>query len=173
MSYITDRHPEGQVFNYTNLIRQAMIAELVAINDYTKSIRKSNIKELNRLLYHIMLEEKEHYGMLLDTLRTADPEQYRIWKEVEEKKICLRPLNQIEAGIEKVGASATLQMIRKNIKSELEAIILYEQHIAQIPMPEIQSLFHEIVNQEIHHMEELTTALLQLDRDPYGQISQL
>lgn len=172
MSYITDRHPEGKVFNYANLIRQAMIAELVAINDYTKSIRMSNIKELNRIFYHIMLEEKEHYGMLLDALRGLDPEQYRIWKEIGEEKVCLRPLSQIEIGVEKIGASTILQMVRENIKGELEAIILYEQHIAQIPMPEIQSLFHEIVNEEIHHVEELTKALLQLDRDPYGPISQ-
>ena len=46
MSYTTDGHPQGRPNKMSNCIREAMIAEIVAINQYN---------------YHINKEHKLHY----------------------------------------------------------------------------------------------------------------
>ena len=63
-----------------------MIAELVAINDYSEILAHSDIKILNNILHHIMEEEKEHYGRFLNLLRKVDEEQYYRYRQVLEEK---------------------------------------------------------------------------------------
>ncbi|WP_461613627.1 hypothetical protein [Clostridium sp. Marseille-QA1073] len=90
------------VHSYDNLLRQAMIAELVAINDYSEILAYSNIKDLNNILEHILEEEKEHYGKLLNLLRKVDEEQYYMYRRIlnENKYKHLEPL-RIDYGMER------------------------------------------------------------------------
>ncbi|WP_243176624.1 hypothetical protein [Clostridium gasigenes] len=60
MSYTTNRQPQGIVIDETNFLREGMIAEIVAINDYSTFIKLTNNKEVKDIFYHIMEEEKEH-----------------------------------------------------------------------------------------------------------------
>ena len=84
MSYTTMRQPQGIPVFFTNLIREAMIGEIVAINDYAKHIADSNISELNEIWEHIMEDEKRHYGMFLKLLRKYDPIQLSKFDEAKE-----------------------------------------------------------------------------------------
>ncbi|WP_454053174.1 ferritin family protein [Clostridium sp. Marseille-Q7071] len=172
MSYTTIRHPEGMVYSYDNLLRQAMIAELVAINDYSEILAYSDIKELNNILEHILEEEKEHYGKLLNLLRKVDEEQYYMYRRVlnENESKCLEPL-RIDYGMEKKDGRFILDKLREEIKGELEAIVLYEDQLRKIPDPEGRTIIYEIIMDEKEHVEELTQALLRLDKHKYGPIS--
>lgn len=172
MSYTTIRQPEGIVYSYDNLLRQAMIAEIIAINDYSEILAHSDIKELNNILKHIMEEEKEHYGKFLNLLRKVDEEQYYRYREVlDENKSRYLEAFHINHGIEIKDDRVILDEIRKNIKGELEAIILYEDQLRKIPDPEGRRIMYEVIMDEKEHVEELTQALLKLDRDKYGPIS--
>lgn len=82
MSYTTERQPQGNIKCYENLLREILIAELVAINDYSATIADSDMKELNHVIEHILEEEKEHYGMILHLLRKIDAEEYESYKKV-------------------------------------------------------------------------------------------
>lgn len=171
MSYTTNRQPQGIPFYFTNKIREAMIAELVAINDYTNSIASNDIKDINEVFYHIMEEEKEHYGMFLSLLRKYDPEQYRAYEEV--KSHLELPEKVKEVGIEpKHSKENVLNFIRENIKGELEAIVLYEQHLVEVPYKDIKETFRKVINDEKEHSEELTALLMHYDKDKYGPIEE-
>ncbi len=172
MSYTTIRQPEGMVYSYDNLLRQAMIAELVAINDYSDILAYSDIKGLNNILEHILEEEKEHYGKLLNLLRKVDEEQYYMYRRVlnENESKYLEPL-RIDYGMEKKDRRFILDKLREEIKGELEAIVLYEDQLRKIPDPEGRTIMYEIIMDEKEHVEELTQALLKLDKHKYGPIS--
>ncbi|OFI01509.1 rubrerythrin [Clostridium acetireducens DSM 10703] len=169
MSYTTKHQPQGKVYCYTNKIREAIIAEIVAINDYAYHIANSKIKEINEVWHHIMEDEKRHYGMFLQLLREFDPIQYKKYIEVkdhiklsvktEKQDYCSNYCNEI-----------TLNNIRNDIKGELEAVILYEQHIVEIPFKRVRDVFLEVINDEKEHLEELTAVLLKYDKDKYGPI---
>lgn len=172
MSYTTERQPQGIPFLCTNLIREAIIGELVAINDYTYHIAHSNIKDLNNTWYHIMEDEKRHYGMFLDILRKYDPIQMERYKEaLEHVKFTSKGKLDVCTTTFKSEKYKILNNIRNDIKGELEAVILYENHVAQIPFFDIKETFNEIIADEKEHTEELTLALLHYDKDTYGPIS--
>lgn len=172
MSYTTIRQPEGMVHSYDNLLRQAMIAELVAINDYSEILAYSDIKDLNNILEHILEEEKEHYGKFLNLLREVDEEQYYMYRRIlnENEFKYLEPL-RIDHGMEKKDGRFILDKLRKEIKGELEAIVLYEDQLRKIPDPEGRRIMYEVIMDEKEHVEELTQALLRLDKHKYGPIS--
>lgn len=172
MSYTTIRQPEGMVHSYDNLLRQAMIAELVAINDYSEILAYSDIKDLNNILEHILEEEKEHYGKFLNLLREVDEEQYYMYRRILNKNESkyLEPL-RIDHGMEKKDGRFILDKLREEIKGELEAIVLYEDQLRKIPDPEGRNIMYEIIMDEKEHVEELTQALLRLDKHKYGPIS--
>ncbi|WP_032120753.1 ferritin family protein [Clostridium amazonitimonense] len=170
MSYTTLRQPQGVPVSYVNLIREALIAELVAINDYYKQIVSTDIKELKEILQHIMEEEKRHYGMFLQLIRKYDPEQYGKYIEAD-KDVKISTNIKLSNHDSKMQNQIILNNIRDDIKSELEAVVLYEQHISMIPINEIRDVFKEVTADEKEHIEELTSVLLKLDKDSYGPIS--
>lgn len=169
MSYTTKRQPQGCAYFYTNKIREAMIAELVAINDYAYHIAHSDIKDITETLQHIMEDEKEHYGMFLQLLRKYDPAQFKKYMEVKDHLKLSKTSRPINICV-KPSQHMLLNFIRDDIKGELEAVILYEQHIMEIPIPDIRETFLKVINDEKEHTEELTRLLIHYDKDKYGPI---
>ncbi len=171
MSYTTAGQPQGKAMSYTNLIREAMIGEIVAINGYRYHIASTDNKELRELWHHIMEDEKKHYGMFLELLRYYDKEEYkRYMKAKKDVKITGTIKEDYSPEISK---GILLNFLREDIKGELEAVILYEEHLLKIPYADIRNVFSNIINDEKEHTEELTIALLKLDKDKYGPISRI
>ena len=85
MSYTTDRQPQGRARSTANLLREGMIAELVAIDDYSYFISYTDNREVKEILHHIMEEEKRHYGMFLDALRKVDDEESAMQEKVKNE----------------------------------------------------------------------------------------
>lgn len=74
MSYTTNRQPQGISKNIETFFREGLIAEIVAINDYSYFISLTDNKEVKDIFHHIMEEEKRHYGLFLQALRSVDKE---------------------------------------------------------------------------------------------------
>ncbi|WP_297437523.1 ferritin-like domain-containing protein [uncultured Clostridium sp.] len=170
MSYTTDRQPQGKAVNLPNFLREAMIGELVAINDYQEHIGYCPIPEVKNIFEHIMEDEKRHYGMLLDLTRKCDHIQYDMSIEVPKHiSIKCKKLNELSSK-KKISMSSLLIKIRLDIKSELEAIIAYEDILSQIDNKDAIKIITEITNDEKEHIEELSYILLKLDGDCYGPL---
>jgi rubrerythrin len=170
MSYTTNGAPQGDPIFKTNMVQEAMIGELVAINEYANHIAESSIAEINDVWEHIMKDEKKHYGMLLELLRKYDRVQMQKYNDVKEH-LDLHG-RELSSSNSRNTTSQILNNIRKDIKGELEAIILYESHIVRFSSTEMKEVFTEIVNDEKEHVEELTAVLLRYDPDKYGPIDQ-
>lgn len=167
MSYTTPGQPQGEALLLTNFIREALIGEIVAINQYNNHIDSINLADLRMLLYHIMEDEKRHYGMLLNLLRKFDPVQAEKALEVPDHvHIKDRPIKQHYSSDHK-DCSLVLNKIREDIKGELEAVILYEDIISKITDDTAKNIIKEITDDEKEHSEELTLALIRLDKDNY------
>jgi rubrerythrin len=61
-----------------------------------------------------------------------------------------------------------LNNVRSDIKGELEAVILYEQHWNEIPIQDVRDVYYEVIKVEKEHTEELTRVLLKYDEDKYN-----
>lgn len=170
MSYTTSGMPQGYPYWWTNKIREDMIGELVAINDYREHIAKSNIKDINELWHHIMEDEKRHYGIFLELLRKYDPQQAK--KYVEAKEHVELEKKEKLPNCHIYSQECILNLIRKDIKGELEAVVLYEQHMIEIPNEEVRKALYEIIGDEKEHTEELTLMLMKYDKDEYGPIEE-
>lgn len=170
MSYTTDRQPQGCAFSIPNFLRETMIGELVAINDYNEHIKLTNLPDIKKILHHIMEDEKRHYGMLLDALRKFDSRQKEKSEEVSEKtEISSKPLKTNSEKTDK-NSHHLLNAIRGDIKGELEAIIAYEDILEKINDNILKAMIKDIVKDEIEHVEELTKILTTLDIDCYGPL---
>ena len=167
MGYTTDRHPQGLLKDIETLLREGMIAEVVAINDYTRFISATDNKEVKDLFNHIREEEKHHYMEFLDALRSIDEEECELAKEFSENPpISERDKYKDEIRV-KNPKNALLTDIRNAIKGELEAIILYEDIISNLKDEKIIEIIRHITKEEKEHTEELTKALTILDKDKY------
>lgn len=167
MSYTTDRQPQGILKDIQTLLREGMIAEIVAINDYTRFISATDNKEVKELFYHIREEEKHHYMEFLDALRSVDEEEYKLAEEASKHvQISVKDKYKDESH-SKSSKSTLLSDIRDAIKGELEAIILYEDLISHLSDEKLINLICHITKDEKEHTEELTRALLILDKDKY------
>ncbi len=181
-------HPQGVSHKVTNLLRQVMIAELVAINGYQNHILTSNITVINEAWYHIMLEEKSHYIIVLDLLRKYDPVEYKYFLTPHELNSGaasapnisnLQNISKHSSGKKYLDLPSQAERItirdkplilndvRNDIKGELEAVILYEDEIAEIQQKDIRIALQKIINDEKEHTEHLTQVLLHFDPDPY------
>lgn len=170
MSYTTNKQPQGVPLELSNFLRQATIGELVAINEYQKHISYCSIPDVRKLLEHIMLDEKKHYGMLLHMTRKCDPDQFAKAIDVHENtKIKHKTLHE-DLSKKKNCDISFLEKIREDIKGELEAIISYEEVITKISDTEAIEMIKQIVRDEKEHVEELTYLLLKLDNNCYGPI---
>lgn len=173
MSYTTNRQPQGILINKETFLREGMIAEIVAINDYSKFISLTNNKEIKDIFYHIMEEEKEHYGMFLNALRDIDEDHEELKSEVKDHvDIPSKDKHKYkEYCTIKDMKHELLMNIREAIKGELEAIVLYEHFIENLCEKDLIKLITKITKDEKEHIEELTLALTLLDKDNYGPIS--
>lgn len=170
MSYTTSKQPQGQARNLANFLREAMIGELVAINEYQEHLACCPVHEVKEIFEHIMKDEKRHYGMLLELSRKCDTVQFKKAVEISDNlSIKCKTLNE-HNGKKKFSYSYLLTKIREDIKGELEAIIAYEDIIYLIDDKEAISMIKEIVADEKEHVEELTYVLQRLDGNCYGPI---
>lgn len=170
MSYTTNRQPQGKPLDLCNFLREAMVGEIVAINDYQEHIGHCPIPEVRKILEHIMEDEKRHYGMLLDLIRKNDKVQHALSIEVTNHiSVKCKKLNEL-ANKKKISMSSLLIKIREDIKGELEAIIAYEETLSKISDTDTKNALTEIITDEKEHVEELTYILLKLDGNCYGPL---
>ena len=170
MSYTTNRQPQGLLKNTETFLREGLISEIVAINDYSNFISLTDNREVKYIFYHIMEEEKRHYGLFLEALRNVDREQKRMYQDVADHiKISTKDKYKDFVTV-KGNKGNLLTHIRESIKGELEAIILYEDFIANIDDTTLRDLISRIIRDEKHHVEELTKVLVTLDKDRYGSL---
>lgn len=166
MSYTTERQPQGILKNIETFFREGMIAEIVAVNDYSYFISLTENKEVKEIFHHIMEEEKKHYGLFLQALRSVDKEQSEAKIKVD-KQLQISSKEKYKEHNGKINKSNLLTYIRDAIKGELEAIILYEFFIENLDNAKAIELIKEITKEEKEHVEELTKILAILDRDKY------
>jgi rubrerythrin len=158
--------PQGFAIFDTNKLREILIGEIIAINGYANHIANSNMEDINAAWKSIMGDEKKHYGMILSLLRKYDPSQYKAYKEhINDKSGPKTPMQTYTPNYDK---QIILNNIREDIKGELEAVILYEQHIRSIPYTDIRHTLFSIINEEKGHAEHLTQLLLKYDTDKYN-----
>ncbi|MBN1045599.1 ferritin-like domain-containing protein [Clostridium botulinum] len=169
MSYTTNRQPQGILKNIETFFREGMIAEIVAINDYSYFISLTDNKEVKDIFHHIMEEEKRHYGLFLQALRSVDKEQAAAKAEVDEH-LEISSKEKYKEYNGRGSKSNLLTHIRDAIKGELEAIVLYEFFIENLENEKAIELIKEIIKDEKEHVEELTKALTILDKDKYDDI---
>jgi len=64
------------------LLREDLVGELVAINQYQEHIDDINDDEVKKVMSHIMDDEKEHVAELIKIIRKLDPtEEEKFQKE--------------------------------------------------------------------------------------------
>ena len=170
MSYTHGKaQPQGYPLADTNRIREALIAEIYAINGYTEHIANSGMAEINAAWHSIMGDEKKHYGMFLTLLRKYDPIQYQQYQA--DKHFRLGPKGPMQAYKPDYDRQIILNNVRTDIKGEFEAVILYEMHLAQIPYADIKEVFYTVSTEEKGHAEHLTQLLLKYDPDQYDGLT--
>lgn len=60
MSYThLNGQPQGVALQFTNILREILVAEIIAINGYQTHIANSNMEEVNKAWHSIMLDEKK------------------------------------------------------------------------------------------------------------------
>ncbi|MGL4654881.1 MAG: ferritin family protein [Sarcina sp.] len=170
MSYTTSKQPQGKARILANFLREAMIGELVGINTYQEHLSCCPIHEIKEIIEHIMLDEKRHFGMLLDLSRKCDCVQFEKAVEVSDHlSVKCKTLNE-HSDKKKINSASLLNKIREDIKGELEAIIAYEDIIFKIDDKDAIKMIEEIVADEKEHVEELTYMLQRLDGHCYGPL---
>jgi rubrerythrin len=168
MSYTTQHgQPQGTTRLFTNKLREALIAEIIAINGYEQHIANSNMEYINQAWSKIMADEKRHYGIFLKLLREYDPEEYKAYVEHAEISVPSLPMQAYTPDYNK---QLILNNIRYDIKGEFEASILYEDLAALIPYPDIRGTLIMISNEEKGHVDHLTRLLLDYGPGQYGYL---
>lgn len=168
MSYtIPNGQPQGVPTSFLNSIREALIAEIIAINGYAAHIANSSMEDINTVWRHIMQDEKDHYGMFMTLLHRYDPVQYQMYLKYEYSAIGVCPLQIYKPEYDK---QLILNNIRDDIKGELEAVILYDQNLRMMPYSDIKKVFSTVIDQEKEHAEHLTRLLMQFDPDKYDDL---
>lgn len=158
--------PQGIAYLNTNKLREILIAEIDAINGYEDHIANSNMEDINTAWESIMGDEKNHYGMILSLLRNYDPAQYQAYKDHIGNK--LGPKSPMQTYTPNYEKQIILNNVREDIKGEFEAVLLYEQHLATIPYPDVSYVLYSIINDEKGHAEHLTQLLLKYDTQKYN-----
>ncbi len=169
MSYTyPNGQPQGAARQFTNKLREILVAEIIAINGYQTHIANSNIEEINNAWHSIMLDEKKHYGWILKLLRKYDPGQYAEF--VDHMNESPGPKTPVMSYGMEAYAPIILNSIRDDIKGELEAVILYEAEMREFPYQDIRSALHDIILEEKGHAEHLMRLLLKYDPDVYDEL---
>lgn len=160
--------PQGNAYYFTNNIREALISEIIAINGYTEHMANTDLPEVNAILHHIVEDEKQHYGWFLTILRKYDPQQYQEY--LAHANDTFSPVGQQEYQPE-FNRQIILNNIREDIKGELEAVILYEQLLCEMPYQDVREVFQAVIPVEKEHMEHLTKLMVFMDTDRYDGLS--
>ncbi len=161
--------PQGAAREFTNKIREILVAEIIAINGYQSHIAGSNIQEINDAWHSIMLDEKKHYGWLLKLLRKYDPGQYKQYTLHQNDNP--GPKTPIGTKNLPLDNQAVLNHIRDDIKGEFEAVILYEEELREFQQMDIKTTVKNIIDEEKGHAEHLTRLLLKYDPDVYDELT--
>lgn len=162
MSYTTEGQPQGIVTKITNSIRESLISEIVAINQYDYHINNSSCPSLQKLWIHIRDDEIRHYSMFTELLRKYDLIQQKIYEETKGH-VSVDYSNCYS--IKSVGKINISNAIRTDIKGELEAIVLYEYALSNNKYRDVYEVYTEVINDEKEHFEELTYAIMKYDTD--------
>ena len=171
MGYTTERQPEGVAKSVEGFLMEGLIAEIVAINDYSYFIASTDNKELKEFFHEIMEDEKRHYAMFLEALKSIDEEEKELG-EGAEKHVKISAKGKYSDYTNKCNKNTNLLVnIRDAIKGELEAILLYEHFIINLSDNTISRIIKEVIKDEKEHVEELTRALIILDKDKYGNLN--
>lgn len=162
MSYTTEGQPQGMPTKITNFIRESLISEIVAINQYNYHINNTPCPQLVKLWMHIRDEEMRHFSMFSELLRKYDPTQLKLYEETKgHVNIDFTNCYSLKS-VNKVNIPGA---IRSDMKGELEAIILYEDIMKHGKYRDIYEVYTEIINEEKEHFEELSFAVMEYDTD--------
>lgn len=168
MSYTSPNgQPQGYANSSVNKVREALMSEVIAINGYAEHIANSNMQVVNDVWKRIMQDEKDHFGMFLELIRKYDPVEYQQYQIHMRENVTVTPVQSYNPSYDK---QLILNNIRSDIKGELEAIVLYEQHQDEIPHQDIKDTFEKVMNDEKSHTEHLTNLLLKYDPDKYNNL---
>ena len=161
--------PQGTAKQFTNKLRQILIAEVIAINGYQSHIANSDMEDINKAWHNIMLDEKKHYGLVLGLLRKYDPEQYKqYFANKYDVTVTQLPIQKYDPDL---NSQIILNNLREDIKGELEAVILYEEELPDFPFRDIRTVLRSIIDEEKGHTEHLTQILLKYDPDTYDSLN--
>ncbi len=161
--------PQGLAKTAANKLREALIAEIIAINGYAEHIANSDMEDVNTVWHKIMDDEKKHYGMFLSLLRKYDPAQNKAYKEHIET--ALRTISPMQIYSPKYSGQIILNNIREDIKGEFEASVLYEQLAGEVTINDVKRTLISISDEEKEHSEHLTRLLLKYDSDKYNGLT--
>ncbi len=154
MSYTTEGMPQGVPVSQKGLIRNALIGEINAINNYQRSIAYSDITKLNAFLLEIMNDEIRHYTLLTEYLNKLDKEQADAFKEIKKSGFNV-DYKQNPFEVKMQPTTNIVSQLRNNIKGELEAILSYDEIEFKLRDQEGKTLIHNITNDEKEHIAEL------------------
>jgi rubrerythrin len=160
--------PQGAAQKFTNRLREVLIGEIIAINGYQAHIAQSDIDEINAAWHSIMLDEKKHYGWILQLLRKYDPEQNKQF--LAHQSDDPGPKTPVQLQNSQSSGTAILNFLRDDVKGELEAVILYEEDLSRYPYEDIRKTLRAIIEEEKGHAEHLTRLLLKYDPDRYDEL---
>jgi rubrerythrin len=168
MSYTNIKgQPQGSAYSFVNKIRESLIAEINAINQYQEHIANSIMTDINKVWKSIMQDEKNHYGLFLSLIKKYDGEEYKQYLRFQNIDINVTAMQEYKPEYDK---EIILNNIREDIKGELEAVILYEEYIEAMPYQDAKDIFTLIINDEKEHIEILTRILLKYDPDKYNNL---
>jgi rubrerythrin len=160
--------PQGAAHQFTNKLREILIAEIIAINGYQSHIENSNMEEVNKVWHSIMDDEKKHYGLILKLLRKYDPAEYKEY--LAHKVEPTGSKDPMQRYITDFSSQIILNNIRDDIKGELEAVILYEEDLSKFPYRDFRTVLLSIINEEKGHAEHLIALMLKYDPDTYDSL---
>lgn len=80
MSYESEYEDEEDVDVVLEMLREDLIGELQAINQYQEHIDSMDDEEVIKVLEHLRDEEKEHVAELTKLIRKLDPIQAEMFK---------------------------------------------------------------------------------------------
>jgi rubrerythrin len=81
MSYESDYEDEGSPELDLELLREDLVGELQAINQYQDHIDTIDDEEARKVLEHIRDDEKEHVAELTKIIQKIDPLQAEMFKK--------------------------------------------------------------------------------------------
>lgn len=140
-----------------DLIRNAIIGELGAINQYEYHMADSDVEEVNAIWQKITEDEIMHYRILSDILRRYDEGQCKMYKDIQKEYKDLDKIYIKKYRVE--GTDDIASHLRDDIQGENKAIMMYEEILCNIRNKEVSDKIRYIMVDEKEHFEMLNKAL--------------